>query len=186
MQKRRLDPALDAAQYVKRVWFGVAVIAAVVVAADQLSKTWAEHALIDDVKHVVGSLQFTLTYNRGVAFGVAEGFAPILVALTIIAVLVVMAYKAPRLSPAGVLGVGLVLGGALGNVCDRLFRGHGGAVVDFIDLQWWPIFNLADAAVVSGAVILLFVLSRSDDSSEGSSNGSSDQSASHDQPKDFL
>ena len=52
---------------------------------------------------------------------------------------------------------GLVIGGALGNLADRAFRGHGGllsgAVIDFVDLQWWPVFNVADSAIVVGACI---------------------------------
>ncbi len=57
------------------------------------------------------------------------------------------------------VGIGLVIGGAIGNVADRLFRAGdgflGGAVIDFIDLQWWPIFNVADMAVTVGGVILV-------------------------------
>ena len=58
------------------------------------------------------------------------------------------------------LTVGLLLGGATGNVVDRVFRGHGGAVVDFIDLQWWPVFNVADTCVVTGALLFVLVSSR--------------------------
>ncbi|HEX7167995.1 MAG TPA: signal peptidase II, partial [Acidimicrobiales bacterium] len=54
-------------------------------------------------------------------------------------------------------GLGLVLGGAVGNLADRLFRDHGGAVVDFVDLQWWPVFNVADIAISVGAVLLVVV-----------------------------
>ena len=57
-------------------------------------------------------------------------------------------------SPVRAVAMGLVLGGALGNLTDRVFRSNGGAVVDFIDPQWWPIFNVADAAVVCGAILL--------------------------------
>jgi signal peptidase II len=62
------------------------------------------------------------------------------------------------------LGVGLVLGGALGNLTDRVFREGtgllGGAVVDFVDLQWWPVFNVADAAVCVGALLLVLTAAR--------------------------
>jgi signal peptidase II len=65
-------------------------------------------------------------------------------------------------TPLGAIALGMVLGGALGNLADRIFRADdgllSGAVVDFIDLQWWPVFNLADSAIVIGA-ILLFVAS---------------------------
>jgi signal peptidase II len=67
------------------------------------------------------------------------------------------------------LGVGLVLGGAFGNLADRVFRDGsgflGGAVVDFIDLQWWPVFNVADAAVCVGAVLLVLTAAREPDPS---------------------
>ena len=64
----------------------------------------------------------------------------------------------------GAVSLGLVLGGAVGNLLDRIFREGsgflGGAVVDFVDLQWWPIFNVADAAVSIGGVLLVIVISR--------------------------
>jgi len=59
------------------------------------------------------------------------------------------------------LAIGIITGGALGNLADRLFRADGsffnGAVVDFIDLQWWPVFNVADAAVVMGGLLIILV-----------------------------
>jgi signal peptidase II len=64
----------------------------------------------------------------------------------------------------GAVAVGLILGGAAGNLCDRAFRAGdgflGGAVVDFIDLQWYPVFNVADMCVVGGAVLLLIATAR--------------------------
>ena len=51
--------------------------------------------------------------------------------------------------------MGLLLGGAAGNLTDRLVRHHHGAVIDFIDLKWWPVFNVADASIVCGAILLL-------------------------------
>ncbi|MDZ7734062.1 MAG: signal peptidase II [Acidimicrobiia bacterium] len=68
-------------------------------------------------------------------------------------------------SRSGAVALGLVLGGALGNLADRAFRGDGllsGRVVDFIDLQWWPVFNVADMGVVVGAILLLVVSYRTD------------------------
>jgi len=61
---------------------------------------------------------------------------------------------------AGAVALGLLAGGAAGNLVDRLLRDHGGAVVDFIDLQWWPVFNLADAAITCGAVALVLASRR--------------------------
>jgi signal peptidase II len=59
------------------------------------------------------------------------------------------------LTPATTVALGLVVGGAVGNLGDRLFRHAGGAVVDFVDLRWWPVFNVADAAITAGALLLL-------------------------------
>jgi MFS family permease len=87
-----------------------------------------------------------------VLFGAVLG----VVATVMAVVLVVLARRVRRTSSA--VGLGLVLGGALGNLADRLFRGHGGAVVDFITLSHWPTFNLADTAITVGVVLLVVTL----------------------------
>ena len=134
-------------------------IAAAVVVLDQLTKQWALEALDDRDIDVVWTLRFNLVFNRGMAFSQGEGLGPIIgiVALAVIvALLVSLRRGAGRL---GTIGVGLVVGGALGNVIDRLFRSPGwfrGSVVDFIDLQWFPVFNVADMAInVGGALLIL-------------------------------
>lgn len=135
-----------------------ALTALVVVALDQLSKHWALGALDNDhVIHLVGSLQFNLGFNTGMAFSQAEGIGPVIgvVGLIVVAFLLI---GLRRDTVPGSVAVGLVAGGAAGNIVDRLFRGDGwfrGAVVDFIDLQWWPIFNVADMAIVCGALALV-------------------------------
>ena len=92
------------------------------------------------------------------AFSQGEGIGrlvPIL-AITVVAALLMAVGRSS--SRWFTVGVGLIVGGTLSNVVDRLFRGDGwldGAVVDFIDVQWWPVFNLADAAIVVGAALLL-------------------------------
>ena len=71
-------------------------------------------------------------------------------------------------------GLGGIIGGALGNLTDRLFRGAGwgrGAVVDFVDLGWWPIFNLADASITVGLVIVVFHLYRAERQSSRTPGG---------------
>ena len=135
-------------------------VAALVVLADQLSKTWAVRRLSGGrTVDVVGSLRFNLTFNSGMAFSQGRGAGPIIgvVALVVIVVLLVSLRRTGSMLSA--VGIGLVIGGAIGNVSDRLFRAGdgflGGAVVDFIDLQWWPIFNVADMAVTTGGVILV-------------------------------
>lgn len=160
MQERRPDAALSAPSFVRRTWAIVAGVATVAITIDQLTKSWAESHLQDQVRHVVGSLQLALTYNDGVAFGVGAGVAPLLVAVAVIGLLVAFVGRHVRITFASAVAVGLLLGGATGNVVDRVFRGHGGAVVDFIDLQWWPVFNVADTCVVTGALLFVLVSSR--------------------------
>ena len=108
--------------------------------------------------HVIGTLQFNLAFNRGMAFSQAQGLGPVIgvvALLVIVGLLISVGRSTSRWYP---LAVGLIIGGALGNVIDRVFRGEGwfrGGVVDFIDVQWWPIFNVADIAVSVGGVLLL-------------------------------
>jgi signal peptidase II len=139
--------------------------AAIVVVLDQLTKSWAVNALTNGREiDVVGSLRFSLHYNTGASFSMARNLGPIIGVLAIIVVIVlaIRGRGTTRVSTAIVLG--LLIGGALGNLCDRLFRsglGHTGflhgAVVDFIDPQFWPVFNVADMAVSVGAVLLIIL-----------------------------
>lgn len=138
---------------------GPLVIAAGVIVADQLTKHWALNALDDGrVIDLVGSLRFKLAFNTGMAFSQGEGLGrlvPIL-AITVVAALLMAVGRSS--SRWFTVGVGLIVGGTLSNVADRLFRGEGwldGAVVDFVDVQWWPVFNVADTAIVVGAALLL-------------------------------
>jgi len=134
-------------------------LAVLVVALDQLTKTWAVNALDNGrIIHVIWTLQFKLGFNSGMAFSQGEGIGPIIGVVALIAVVVLLVSLRRTGSTLSSLGVALVCGGAAGNVIDRLFRGEGwlrGAVVDFIDFQWWPVFNIADAAITVGAVLLL-------------------------------
>ena len=134
-------------------------LAFAVVAVDQLTKTWAVNALDDGrIIHVIWTLQFALGFNSGMAFSQGEGIGPIIGVIALIAVVVLLISLRKSGSTMSSLGVALVCGGAAGNVIDRLFRGEAwlrGAVVDFIDFQWWPVFNVADAAITVGAVLLL-------------------------------
>jgi signal peptidase II len=137
-----------------------ALIAVTIVVVDQATKHWALNALGDGrTIDIVGSLRFNLAFNTGMAFARGQGLGPI---IAVIGVLVVayLLIGLRRDTRSGSVFVGMVAGGAAGNIVDRLFRGDGwlqGAVVDFIDLQWWPIFNVADAAIVVGAGALVVV-----------------------------
>ena len=135
-------------------------VAALVVAIDQVTKALVVSNLREgESRRVIGGvLSWTLQRNPGSAFGL---FRHLPVLFTVLAALIALAIvvRAPRVHNrlTGV-ALGLVLGGALGNLVDRIARPPGafrGRVIDFIDLHWWPVFNVADSAVVIGAVLLL-------------------------------
>lgn len=140
------------------LWFGLAV-AAVVIAADQLSKAWAVDALTpgEQVQILGRWLQLTLVYNSGAAFSLA-GSATIIITVIAVGISVFLVVKLRTVANAWwALAFGLMLGGALGNVIDRLTRAPGpfrGHVIDFLQLPNWPVFNVADMAVVSAAVLM--------------------------------
>ena len=129
---------------------------------DQLTKHWAVNALDDRNIDLIGSLRFNLAFNTGMAFSKGTGVGPVIgvVALLVVVALLIAIGRAS--SPLYTPAVGLIIGGAVGNLVDRLFRDPGwfrGGVVDFIDVQWWPIFNVADICVsVGGGLLLLSTL----------------------------
>jgi signal peptidase II len=134
-------------------------VAAVALAADQLTKWWALHHWVEHPVHVVWTLHLAVTRNTGAAFSLAFGRGALVGLLALLVVGVVVWQGSGVADRLGAVAVGLVLGGALGNLADRLFRSGGGflggAVVDFVDLRWWPVFNVADACVVVGAILLV-------------------------------
>jgi signal peptidase II len=135
-------------------------IAVAVVAADQVTKTLAVERLSSGPVHLLGPLSFQLAYNSGIAFSLGSGLTlPIVLVVGVLVVLLVWFGRGVPSTP-GAIGVGLVLGGAIGNLADRLLRGHGGAVVDFVRVGFWPTFNVADAAIVCGCGTLAVVLWR--------------------------
>jgi signal peptidase II len=142
----------------------VAAVAAAVIAIDQLTKTWAAHTLATRDIDLVGSLRLHLARNRGAAFSLGLGSGGVVAVLAIVVVIVLITIGRSLDTRVGVLSLGLVLGGALGNLVDRAFRDGsgflGGAVIDFIDLQWWPVFNVADMAVTIGGVLLVLTASK--------------------------
>lgn len=148
-----------------------AAVAAGVVALDQLTKWLAvEHlslagcAVPDGCIEVVGSLRFRLLENTGASFSIGTGFGPVLgIIAAVMAVVLLRASRTAR--PWMAVALGLVAGGAVGNLVDRVFRADdgflSGAVVDFIDVQWWPVWNGADMAVVGGVALLALLTLRS-------------------------
>lgn len=102
-------------------------------------------------------LQLRFTTNPGGAFGLFGSLPALFVAISVLVVVAVLFASRDLPSVASALGLGLVLAGGLGNLTDRAIRGPGfsGEVVDFIDFHVWPVFNLADTALVVGAAVLL-------------------------------
>ena len=130
-----------------------------VVVADQLTKQWVLNALSDGkVVKLFWTLQFNLVFNSGMAFSQGQGVGRIIGVLAIFVVIgLLMSLRDAKIF-ATTIGTGLLVGGATGNILDRLFRDGGwmgGSVVDFIDLQWFPVFNVADSAVTIGAGFLI-------------------------------
>jgi signal peptidase II len=131
--------------------------AAVVVALDQATKQIAVSSLSrGESVNVFFGLDFTNTRNRGVAFGALAGGGLVIAILIGLALALVLGYFAMNADRAWLwLPVGLLLGGALGNLVDRAREG---AVTDFIDPIAWPAFNLADVSIVVGVLGLLYLL----------------------------
>ncbi len=143
----------------------VLAVAAAVVVVDQLTKRWALRSLRDGhIVSVVWTLQFNLTFNSGMAFSRGQGLGPIIGVVAFVVVIVLVGSLARTATGIARVAVGLVIGGAVGNLCDRLFRSGGGflrgRVIDFVDFQWWPVFNVADAAIVIGGVLLFLASAR--------------------------
>jgi signal peptidase II len=141
----------------------LAVLAAAVLLADLVSKLVVVATIEpgEDIRLLGGALYLTQLRNVGAAFSFAEGWT-IVFSLVAVAVAVVIVRTARRLYSSGwAVTLGLVLGGALGNLIDRIFRDPGflrGGVVDFLsvfgpDGRVWPVFNIADSAIVCGGVL---------------------------------
>jgi signal peptidase II len=142
-----------------------AVVALAVFALDQGSKAWAERTLAGGVPQpLLGSwLQLHLTHNAGAAFSLGTSYT-IVLSLVALAVIAVCLRMSRRLGSFGwATALGLLLGGALGNVTDRLFRSPGpfrGHVVDFLELPHWPVFNAADSAICVAAALFVVLTLR--------------------------
>ena len=136
-----------------------ALFIGLLVLLDQVTKSWAVSALGDGrVIHVFGSLQFSLGFNSGFAFSQGQGMGPLVGIFAIIAVLFLLRAVRKATSQLAAMALCAIVAGALGNIADRIFRGEGwlhGRVVDFIDVQWWPVFNVADSSITVGACALI-------------------------------
>ena len=138
---------------------GPFLAASAVAVADQVTKIWATEGLSDGPVEVFGeTLQLRLTRNPGGAFSLATGLTPVLAVLA--AVMAVVIVRVTRRTDDRIMAYALagVLGGAVGNLVDRIFRDPGvlrGHVVDFIDPSFWPTFNVADCGISIGVVLVL-------------------------------
>jgi signal peptidase II len=124
---------------------------------DRITKIWAESTLPGGPIDIVpGVLTLRFTTNSGGAFSIGQRAPWFFVGVTAVVVVIILATAFRHTSRLVGASLGLVLGGALGNLTDRALRGPGlrGRVVDFIDFHVWPVFNLADSAIVVGAILL--------------------------------
>ena len=133
----------------------VAFVAICVIVIDQISKSLAESNLASHSVKLVGPLSLQLVYNSGVAFSIGTGNTVLVTVVEMLVILGIILYVRTIQATGLAVGFGLVIGGALGNIGDRLFRHNGGSVIDFIHTGFWPTFNLADSAVVIGLVVIL-------------------------------
>src|SRR3954452_5613715 len=142
-----------------RAWRLAAVAAALFVALDQATKQIAVHSIgPGESINVFFGIDLNLVRNKGVAFGALSGGGVLITLLTLTALSALIAYFALHAdTPWLWLPVGVILGGALGNLADRAREG---AVIDFIDPAFWPAFNLADAGIVIGILGLLYIVEK--------------------------
>jgi signal peptidase II len=142
----------------RRGWVKLLVVAAVVLGLDQLTKALVRGSMtLGERRRVIGGLlDITYVHNKGVAFGALAGGGAIVAALTGVALGAIVVYFVMRSRTAYLwLPVGMLLGGALGNLLDRA---RDGAVTDFIDPVLWPAFNVADSCIVLGVLGLLWLI----------------------------
>jgi signal peptidase II len=139
-------------------WAGLGAVVIAAIAADQLTKLIVSSQLtLDEALHVVGPFSIHHVQNSGIAFGLFASATPVVTALTAIAVgwmLVFFARSGAR-HPVLPVALGLLIGGSTSNLIDRIRLGH---VTDFLDLRYWPAFNLADSFIVVGVGILFVAL----------------------------
>ena len=143
----------------KGPWLRAGFVLAAVLVLDQVSKALVRSSLaLGQEESVFPLVAFVHTRNRGVAFSALEGHTSLVTAVIALAVVALVVYFATHADrPRAWLPTGLLAGGALGNVIDRL---HQGFVTDFVKLPAWPVFNVADMAITFGVLALLLVAER--------------------------
>jgi signal peptidase II len=136
-------------------------VAACTLVLDQVTKAAARGCLTNSSRLIIpGFLKLELSFNSGAAFGLAQGFAPLIILLTLAAIFAIVKLRAQRTqSNALAIGLGLLTGGALGNLIDRLFMPDTDFLAIYIgDRSVWPTFNIADAAIVIGALFMFYYI----------------------------
>jgi signal peptidase II len=148
---------------VSHPWSRAGLVLAAVVLADQLTKKLVRDGIAPgDEDGVLPGVQLVHVRNDGVAFGALAGGRTIVVVIVAVALLALVVYFVTHSTRALVwLPTGLLIGGAAGNIVDRV---RDGAVTDFIKLPSWPAFNVADIAITAGVLALLYVVERGEDS----------------------
>lgn len=179
------DAADDGARRRRRLVVLLATIAAGVLAVDQATKVWALHALDGERRDVLGDLLgLQLVFNPGAALSIATGQTWLLTVVAVV-VVVVIARVARRIgSTTWAVALGLLLGGALGNLVDRLLRDPGfgrGYVIDFIAYLDWFVGNVADIAIVVAAALVVLLVGRG-----VGVDGTRDRDAAHDAAADVT
>jgi signal peptidase II len=145
-----------------RHWLGLAAIAVAAMIADQLTKQVVARALaLNEEVEIAGPFSIHHVHNSGIAFGLFSSATSIVIALTGLAVLWMLVFfaRAGARHPVLPVALGFVLGGSVSNLVDRVRLGH---VTDFLDLRYWPAFNLADVFIVVGVAILFGALAGAD------------------------
>jgi signal peptidase II len=145
-----------------RHWLALGAIALAAVFADQLTKhVVASQLVLDDEVKVLGPFSIHHVQNSGIAFGLFAEATGIVILLTLVAVawMLVYFYRSGARHPLLPVAVGLLIGGSVSNLADRVRLGY---VTDFLDFRYWPAFNLADSFIVAGVAILLAALVAAD------------------------
>lgn len=144
----------------------IGVVALGVVVLDQLTKRLALSRL-DGGRAIdlIGSLRLRLVFNEGLAFGLGSRYTSLIALAAVVIVIVLLRNRHRAVGLTQRIALGMIVGGATSNLLDRLFREGrggflGGAVIDFIDPRWWPVFNAADSAITIGAVLLAITAGR--------------------------
>jgi signal peptidase II len=143
-------------------WVGLAAVVAAAVLADQLTKYVVSSELaLDEQAHVIGPFSIHHVQNSGIAFGLFSSATAVVTLLTAAAVawMLVFFWRSGSRHPVLPAALGLLIGGSVSNLVDRVRLGH---VTDFLDFDYWPAFNLADTFIVVGVAILLLALVAAD------------------------